>query len=64
MKMSELINKLEKDMELFGDIEVGVDYRDEGGSCGGYDSEVECYYDIKNNFILCKEGKYEVDRID
>lgn len=27
MKMSELISKLEKDMELFGDIEVGVDYR-------------------------------------
>ncbi len=49
MKMSELISKLEKDMELFGDIEVGVDYRDEGGSYGGYDSEVECYYDIKNN---------------
>jgi hypothetical protein len=51
MKISELINKLETLKEENGDIDVVVEYRDAGGSYGGYDAEIyltKCYADVFN----------------
>lgn len=46
MKLSELINKLETLKEENGDIDVVMQYRDDGGEYGGVDTEL--YLSVRN----------------
>lgn len=51
MKISELIQVLESAKEKYGDLDVVVQYRDDGGYYSGSDSEL-CLEVEDNNLVL------------
>lgn len=60
MKLSKLINKLERLKEELGeDIDVVMQYRDDGGEYGGVDTEL--YLSVRNAEIY-KDGHWVVKK--
>lgn len=51
MKISELIDILNKTVQKYGDLDVVVQYRDDGGCYSGSDSEL-CLEVEDNNLVL------------
>ena len=51
MKISELIQVLESTKEKCGDLDVVVQYRDDGGYYTGYDNDL-CLTVEDNNLVL------------
>lgn len=58
MNISTLIKKLEHLKEKHGDIDVVVQYRDDGGEYGGQDEEI--YLTERNIFVWDDYNKHNI----
>ena len=51
--LDEVIAKLQKAREELGNVEVAIQYRDDGGEYSGYDDSLYYWFDKKTNkFVL------------